>query len=262
MRRAGLLPPKRPTSILPNFATPPRTAWQGLGVPAGDQALHKMLGIVVPAPPEFCGQNAQAVRTPSSKLGVTGEPPALCRQQCDPIPLGRSRMGLPSRRTKDTSVAAQHRASPRAAAPSMTKSSRRRSSAATLGAVVFASHCCGATRPSGPIASRTTWIHARSSTKPRRASSPACHGMVPKVVDEGAAAWRAVSATPCSFDGQRQTHAAPERKMHQIRRKRRGRVSRDGQPPAIRWWLDCIGACCAPSMARPSSVMSCRGARD
>ena len=54
----------------------------------------------------------------------------------------------------------------------MTKSSRRRSSAATPGAVVFASHCCGTTRPSGPIASRTTWIQARSSTKPRRASSP------------------------------------------------------------------------------------------
>ena len=54
----------------------------------------------------------------------------------------------------------------------MTKSNRRRSSAATPGAVVFASHCCGTTRPSGPIASRTTWIHARSRTKPRRASRP------------------------------------------------------------------------------------------
>ena len=54
----------------------------------------------------------------------------------------------------------------------MTKSSRRRSSAATPGAVVFASHCCGTTRPSSPTASRTTWIQARSSTKPRRASSP------------------------------------------------------------------------------------------
>ena len=42
----------------------------------------------------------------------------------------------------------------------------------------------------------------------------ACHGMVSKIVDEGAAAWR-----PCSCDGQRQTHAAPERKVHQIRRK-------------------------------------------
>ena len=31
---------------------------------------------------------------------------------------------------------------------------------------------CGTTRPSGPIASRTTWIQARSSMKPPRASSP------------------------------------------------------------------------------------------
>ena len=55
--------------------------------------LHKMLGVVVPAPPDLCGQNAQAMWTPSSKLGVTGELPTLCRQQCDPIPLGRSRNG-------------------------------------------------------------------------------------------------------------------------------------------------------------------------
>ena len=43
------------------------------------------------------------------------------------------------------------------------------------GAVVFASHCCGTTRPSGPIPSRTTRIHARSRTKPRRASKPVDH---------------------------------------------------------------------------------------
>ena len=117
----------------------------------------------------------------------------------------------------------------------MTKSSRRRSSAATPGAVVFASHCCGTTRPSGPIASRTTWIQARSSTKPQRASSP---------VRGHAMAWfprLSTRARQPARDGQRQTHAAPERKVHQIRRRCRGRVSRDGGKPSLCMWA-CLGA--------------------
>ena len=65
----------------PTLRRRPSQRGRGSACPQGDQALHKMLEVVVRAPPDLCGQNAQAVRTPSSKLGVTGELPALCRQQ-------------------------------------------------------------------------------------------------------------------------------------------------------------------------------------
>ena len=82
-----------PPASCPTLRRRPSQRGSCSACPQGDQALNKMLGVVVPAPPDLCGQNAQAMRTPSSKLRVTGKLPALCRQQCDPIPLGRSRNG-------------------------------------------------------------------------------------------------------------------------------------------------------------------------
>ena len=52
--------------------------------------------------------------------------------------------GRPVRVSGDTSVASQHRAPPRGVVLSTTRSRRRRSSERTLGAIVCASHCTGA----------------------------------------------------------------------------------------------------------------------
>ena len=80
--------------------------------------------------------------------------------------------GRPSRVSGETRVTSQHSASPSCVAPYATKSRRQRSSGSTPGAGVRTSHCCGTTWPSGPTASRTTFIHARSSGLARRASKP------------------------------------------------------------------------------------------
>ena len=56
----------------------------------------------------------------------------------------------------ETNVASQQRAPPSSVAPQITRSSRRLSAGSTCGAVVWASHCCGTTCPSGPTASKQT----------------------------------------------------------------------------------------------------------
>ena len=54
-----------PPASCPTLRRRPSQRGRGSACPQGDQALTKMLGVVVPAPP---GQNAQAMRTPSSNL--------------------------------------------------------------------------------------------------------------------------------------------------------------------------------------------------
>ena len=57
----------------------------------------------------------------------------------------------------DVKVASQQRSSRRVATPYIPKPNLRRLPAATLGVVALVSHSSGTTRPSGAIASRTTW---------------------------------------------------------------------------------------------------------
>ena len=80
--------------------------------------------------------------------------------------------GCPVRVSGDTSVASQHKAPPCGVAPYTTRSSLRRSSAPTFGAVVCASHCWGTTWPSAPSASRATRTQACSTIFARLASRP------------------------------------------------------------------------------------------
>ena len=96
------------------------------------------------------------------------------RASCKAVPswvAARGR-GRPVLVRGETTVTSQHRATPRAVAPWTTRSSRRRSSGGTPGAVVLLSHCWGTTRPSGPTASRQILIQACSMRCPRRARAP------------------------------------------------------------------------------------------
>ena len=93
MSLAGPQPPRHPTSALPIPVRPWRAAWQGHGAHACNEALHQALGFVVPAPPDLSGENTQAMGATASEFGVTCQLAALCRRNCDPIPLRRSRLG-------------------------------------------------------------------------------------------------------------------------------------------------------------------------
>ena len=96
------------------------------------------------------------------------------RASCNAVPswvAARGR-GRPVLVRGETTVTSQHRATPKAVAPWTTRSSRRRSSGGTPGAVVLLSHCWGTTRPSGPTASRQILIQACSMRCPRRARAP------------------------------------------------------------------------------------------
>ena len=113
MRRAWLPPPKRPTSVVPNLATPPLAAWQGLGVPARRPSVAQNAGSrrsssSAPRSSLFAARTHRRC----GQLGVTG-----AINSATPSRPRAPAMGLPSRRTGDTRVGSKHGTSQRAAAP-------------------------------------------------------------------------------------------------------------------------------------------------
>ena len=55
--------------------------------------------------------------------------------------------------------------------------------------------------------------------------------MVPQIIHNRTAAWRAISSTAGPRERQRQAHTAPKCEVHQIRRECCGRIGRDGREP-------------------------------
>ena len=106
--------------------------------------------------------------------------------------------------------ASQHKAWPVGVAPYTSMSRCRRSPGATPGAVVCASHGCGTTCPSGPTASRATWIHARHHLGPpgEQAGAWASQCVVTESVHLSCTAWRRANvpkrwARACAIAGAR-----------------------------------------------------------
>ena len=92
MSLAGPQPPRHPTSALPNPVRPWRAAWQGHGAHAMQRGAAPSAGIRCSSTPrpqrqEHTGDEGHR------ELGVTCQLAALCRRNCDPIPLRRSRLG-------------------------------------------------------------------------------------------------------------------------------------------------------------------------
>ena len=138
--------------------------------------------------------------------------------------------GRPSARRGETRVTSQQGASPLRDAPYMTRSSpsARRSSGATPGAVVHASHCWG--RPA--LRRRPLSLEYYRSTPGQQPTSGASGAMVAKPVRHGSAAWLAKSTATGRRQGQRQAKASPpESGLHIQRQELCAFVRGDGSPP-------------------------------
>ena len=131
--------------------------------PRTDELCDEAERLVVPTSAGLAREHAQPLRSSPKELGVGSALAAFGDGQGSTVPGGGGglRAAITGKRRDQRHVAAQRFAE--LCAPYATKSRRRRSSGSTPGAGVRTSHCCGTTWPSGPSASRTTRIHARSN---------------------------------------------------------------------------------------------------
>ena len=232
--RAGQQPPGTPS-----FSA--QRGWSAV-CSQGNEALHKTLRIVVPSSTHLGSEYTQAVRATAGELRVAGTLAATSRGKCDPVALRRSsyRAAIASDWRYQGGIAAHGLVSRGCSVDDEVQPTSV--IGGNAGAVVFASHCCGATlRPNCLTDDLDPCPLKNEAAAGEQAGGRACWGMVPEIIHDRTAAWCAISSTAGSRERQRQAHTAPKCEVHQIRRGCCGRIGRDGRELRPGMWAS-LGA--------------------